>query len=192
MLNTARTSLLAVLFSYCLTPVVTFDFVICFPDRNKVTLAADCQRAINMIPDGSLNWDGKEHAPLNYYLPPDARKFTTPAFFRSDSCLVTVDTNNLRRIPPPEDAASELYFKFWPEVRRSAERIAKKCFSNGNNGGHEFIEVNMGGWEFRYIIALSAAPNNLAKHGEKWRSGSSSFNIYDTAGDSRVSSPQAG
>jgi len=160
--------------------------------KNSVTLAADCKKAIQMIPDGSLDWDGREHAPLNYYIPPAARKYTTPAVFRSDSCLITMDNNYRKPQPQPENAASQMYRTFSPEVKRSAERIAEKCFSNGNNGGHEFIEVNLGGSDFKYIIALSAAPQNLVKHGEKWRLGASSFNVYDTAGRSRASSPRAG
>ncbi|MCJ1249746.1 hypothetical protein MMC30_006972 [Trapelia coarctata] len=192
MLNTAHISLLAVLLYYYSTHIVAFDFVMCFHEKNMVTSAADCNRAIQMIPDGSLDWDGKEHAPLNYYLPPSARGYTTPAVFRSGSCVVTMDTNNRKPQPGPMNAASEMYHGFWPEVKKSAERIAKKCFVDGNNGGHEFIEVDLGGSEFRYIIALSAAPVNLAKHGEKWRLGALSFNVYDTAGGSGESSSRAG
>lgn len=190
MFDTARVFLLAVLLSNIVTPITAFDFVTCFHEDYKTATFADCRAVVDMIPNGKISWDGKTQKPLNFYLPPAARQFTTPAVFRSGSCLVYIYTRNRVAHPGPRKGASELYFKFWPEVKESAERILKKCFLNGNNAGQEFIDVVMEDTEYKYEVVMSAAPADMPKHGEKWLMGEP-YNVYDTAGDSGASSSRA-
>jgi hypothetical protein len=190
MLITTRISLFAVLLSSNLTSILAFDFVMCFFDGHRPPHPADCQAAINLIPDGTLTWDGKKGKPLHFHLPPAARQHAAPAVFRSGSCLVSMATNNRKTPDPPAKAASEMYYRFWPEVRDSAQRILAKCFSNGNNSGQEFIDVNLGGSEFKYIISVGSAPVDMPRHGEKWIIGTP-YNVYDTAGAVGASSSKA-
>lgn len=190
MLTTTRICLFAVLLSYNLTPILAFDFVVCFLDKHRSPHPDDCQKAINLIPDGTITWDGKKEKPLQFHLPPAARQYTAPAVFRSASCLVSMATNNRKAPDPPASAASEMYYRFWPEVRSSAQRILTKCFSNENNSGQEFIDVKLGGSKFKYIISVSSAPVDMPRHGEKWVIGTP-YNVYDTAGASGALSPEA-
>lgn len=119
---------------------------VCVPNQPPVKIVADCTAAINMIPNGTIKFDGKVGKPLNFLLPPTARlPYYLPAAFRSGSCVVLVSRLISPRKDlgwpetPPEKAASAMYFTVWPFVREVARGIVTHClpgrYSKFGSGG---------------------------------------------------------
>jgi len=114
------------------------------------TIIADCHAALNIIPDGTITFDGVVRRPLHFTLPSNARdpKVRAPAMFRSGHCAISVipdshehDDNFTLHLPI--DAASMLYFKTWPAVRTVAQSIIDMCLPEertGNTGGTAITE----------------------------------------------------
>jgi hypothetical protein len=127
-----------------LTTVIT-----CF--QNELPIP-DCEAAINIIPTGHLVLESKDAHSLatvespksvkwNAPLPRPLRKFHLPAAFRAGECVVFVRhfrycTGKMAFFPPVEppagfNAAMFMYHTVWPNSRRLAQEIIKKCDSRG-------------------------------------------------------------
>lgn len=106
---------------------------------------ADCRAAMNMIPDGKIEFDGKvpeRHQTLQFFLPDKARnRARWPAKFRSGNCQISTGIMEYSDFEPPDNRyrfwqqpphrvrkpASLFYYKLWPSVRETARRILEEC-----------------------------------------------------------------
>ncbi|MCJ1381946.1 hypothetical protein MMC17_005058 [Xylographa soralifera] len=114
-------------------------------------LVADCHAALNMIPVGTITFDGVNRRPLHFTLPPNARdpKILAPAMFRSGHCAISVlpyryQDNVHIASPIPDDAASMLYFRLFPTARELAQGIINTCLpeeQTGCTGGDALVEL---------------------------------------------------
>ena len=162
----------------------------------------DCEAAINIIPAGHIIIDPSSENSLgskeaanstrfNAYVPRPLRKFFLPAAFRAGGCVVFVKymtkpqwdpTSFFSRFPVPTveppsgfNAAAFMYHTVWPNSRRLAEVIQKKC--GGRGGWVETTsspESNKEFKKFRYQVAVG-----WAKPGNSLPDAFSEYNIYD-------------
>ena len=135
---------------------------------------ADCRHALDMIPDGKIEFDGKvpgqRNQPLQFFLPDKARnRFQFPARFRSGNCEISASTLQYSDFEPPDrwyrnwqqpphrvrKPASLFYYKLWPSARETARRILEECPhpdpAQGWSGGAEFTIV-VDGNRFRSTV----------------------------------------
>ena len=132
-----------------------------------ITSIADCQPAIDQIPDGTIAFDGIQQKPLAVHLPPAAReKHILPAIFRSGNCVISVRQHLYKLKYPRFDAASVMYYKVWPEVKRALGRIEKRCLvvprrgvPRASNAGHTKVRVKLDGWVLEFIFSMAGTLN---------------------------------
>lgn len=139
-----------ILFYYYLTFTVAEKYTFYFhsPEGYNATVA-DCYAAINMIPDGHLEFTGIGSKPLLFRLPDRARSpkmIRLPACFQFGSCEIYVNLRATTRpnFDPTTDAASVFYFHIWPGVRRAAQRIGGRGLPvsrTGHNVAYTEIKV---------------------------------------------------
>jgi hypothetical protein len=139
----------------------------------------DCEAAMNIIPTGHLALDPKDAHSLgtvesnesvrwNAPLPRPLRKFRLPAAFRAGKCAVFVRhyrgvEMDLFSLPPPGapagfSAAAFMYHTVWPNSRRLADLIIKRC------GGREGLTPTASSPEsnkalfkiFRYLVKVES------------------------------------
>lgn len=179
-----------VLLCYYFTPIIAS--VGCLRWAEAKYTAAECRAAVNLIPDGIINFDGKESKPLNFYLPPTAHQHTYHLLpvWRAGSCTVSVERhmpitrhNQQRPRPqrsPPQLAASALYLKVWPAVKEVAEQIMKECFSDTlpGNAGYAIVSVDVYGQQFEYIVVVGDSFHALPEK-------SGPFSLATNPGDER-------
>jgi hypothetical protein len=131
-------------------------------DEDQKLSLADCQAAIDMIPaltwsvDPASSGDRSQSKLIDVQLDRPDRKYPLlpdrpvrksalffPAAFRSRSCVVLVGPSRPYQklgdpstppFQPPVQAASAMYTKVWPEVRRAATMILDQCFREGMYG----------------------------------------------------------
>jgi len=152
-----------VLFSCLVRPNATFYNIqrnLCYPSRGAPLLIADCIAAINMIPDGNVQYNGDD--PPTFSLPHTARRprRELPALFRARSCMIVVTNYRFppRRVnshhsqgPPgtrPGYPASAMFFRVWPAVKATATAVVEMCkLANGDycNQGLANVDVAIDG-----------------------------------------------
>ncbi len=134
--------LLTLLSCYSILTIASFNTFNCARETIETWTVspyiADCRAAIALIPDGTIKLDGITRKPLNFMLPSNARepRILFPAHFRSGNCVIQVapyldSRNGVRggnRVPKPQAAASMLYYKVLPAIRRIAQKAVDKCF----------------------------------------------------------------
>ncbi|MCJ1245234.1 hypothetical protein MMC30_002437 [Trapelia coarctata] len=147
----------------------------CAPAPGIPPQPADCHRAIAMILQVRLSSSAR------------TRRFALPAIFKAGSCMVTVspdDTWTWRlggrtkpfALPLPDTmVAGDMYGGVWPNVKRQASRIVRKCFGfapgarRGGGGimGEVVTKSPLGGKEFPYQVKVEAVPRGFP--GDGWR-----------------------
>ncbi|MCJ1248881.1 hypothetical protein MMC30_006102 [Trapelia coarctata] len=145
---------------------------------------AECRAAINLMPDGTVHLDGTTLEPLQFLLSPNARDTANtpvkmPAGFRSGTCVIRVYLktyrNNLGTTGEPLriEGALELYFRIWPEVRRTAEKIVGKCLRGrgGTNGGYMQIRGSLKDERVWYFVRVTGEGENGLKRPWGWSRG---------------------
>ena len=119
-----------------------------------------------MIPDGFIEYHGGGGKPLPIRLPETAREpeILFQAVFRSGTCAIMVWPKYVGGVlSPPPNAASLMYFKVLPAVRRTAQKMADMClpetrtgFDVGEAATEEFWEQR-GTVTFAYMLSLQGA-----------------------------------
>ncbi|MCJ1247595.1 hypothetical protein MMC30_004810 [Trapelia coarctata] len=158
-----------------------------FPDPEP----ADCQNAINMIPSGKYELEGRITKPLNLHLPQTVcnRKFFLPAAFLSRTCLIKVipEYPGHKAFIRPTKAASAMYTIVWPTVRRLATEIMPKCIRNprGTNWGAASSTSNLEGSVFSYFVQVAPVPPGMQRDGWKLLDDAGfRYNVYEAGGTS--------
>lgn len=133
---------------------------------------ADCATAIALIPDGTISLTGALSKPLNFSVSPLARRpYRIPAVFHSGTCIVTVDPAwrllASAKDRAPENAASLMYFKVWPDVRRGAEEVLKQClvWKYAFNAGFVGLSWKEGGLHWSFHVFVMPAPRDMPGDG---------------------------
>jgi hypothetical protein len=182
----------------------------------------DCQAAIDMIPN--LTWavnpassgDRSQSKIIDVRLDRPERKdpdlpdrpvrkapLLLPAAFRSRSCVVLVGPSprwlepagsSRVRFQLPVQAASAMYSKVWPEVRRAATMIIERCHFQTDpiiwtvfNAGLFTGNISMDGQQFYWYVMVRPTPRRMP--GEGWKVFFGSFggfkqwyNVYEVDG----------
>lgn len=161
------------------------------------TTVADCHKALSMIPTGTITFDGVVRKPLHFTVPPNARepKVLFPAEFRSGHCVIYVYPKRFMHHKPhsgrwpgrsPHDAASVLYFKVFPAVKKAAKEIIETCFpleQTGFSDGVADLEIIPARWEehaVTYHVQVHSLPPT-AIHGH-----SHDMNVYQADKSGRI------
>lgn len=133
---------------------------------------ADCATAIALIPDGTISLTGPLSKPLNFSLTPVARRpYRIPAVFHSGTYIVTVDPAwrllTSAKDRSLENAASLMYFKVWPDVRRGAEEVLKQClvWKYAFNAGFVGLSWEEGGLHWSFHVFVMPAPQDMPGDG---------------------------
>ncbi|MCJ1246734.1 hypothetical protein MMC30_003943 [Trapelia coarctata] len=151
------------------------DALDCFDDDVPAPLLTDCATAITLIPSGALTVDpryARAYHTVDLVLPDTRRKFLLPAAFLAGTCLVTVDASapfSPTSPPPPMKAASEMYFKVWPNARTQAQRIVEGCLGGAEQhpaGSVEARSVLEGGYVLEFFVTVIKAPRGFP--GDGW------------------------
>jgi len=128
--------------------------------------------------------DSKKPISLKFEHPGRNRTYLIPAAFRSGTCVILVST--LGSYPhPPANAASLMYFKVWPNVRKAAGKIVQKCSQQTPRWswfGWVLAWSWVNQWQFHYIVEVRWAPEVATRNGEKRRMDASEvlYTIYQT------------
>jgi hypothetical protein len=157
---------------------------------------SDCEAAINIIPTGHLIFDPqnplgtRRRGPWGYVkfrasLPRPLRKFFLPAAFRAGQCVVYVRHRHfnenskavaqLWELPATFSAAEFMYHTVWPNSRRLAELITKKC---GGRGGFTSATTSPE-WKperfgtFRYTVMVASPRGHIVD-----RNFAGPYNLY--------------
>jgi hypothetical protein len=157
----------------------------------------DCEAAIDFIPTGHLILDPKDAHSLGTIesqesvkykatLPRPLRKFHLPAAFRAGGCVVYVGQsyNINSRAPeikapmkPPTgfSVAMFLYHTIWPNSRRLADSILKRC---GSRGGFIITDSSPESAKeafktFRYVVVVGSPKKDPWSHTLK------DYNLYE-------------
>lgn len=156
---------------------------------------AHCQSAIDMIPDGIYNFDGKVSKPLNFRLPQSVRdrKFLLPAAFLSGTCLILVESTVARHVwanpgeHPPVKAASALFTIVWPKVRQYATKITQKCLVSKEKPVEGDINLTsmLGTFQLEYKVTVTGVPPGMKGDGWKMQDWGNVYNVYESNGSSR-------
>jgi hypothetical protein len=143
----------------------------CYPPLPKQSAPqiADCQAAINAIPDGILEFGSASRSLdlMELPLPPSARKHTyhQKPVFRSGSCYISLDpgtTDTSKTMLPKGLAKSALYFKIFPAVREGAKKILRECLMKAGKLGIVLVQADLYGQQKSYEITLGSMDNAKA------------------------------
>jgi hypothetical protein len=131
------------------------------PNGRSASQIADCQAAVNAIPDGTVEFGSASRSPdlIGLLLPPSARehKYHQKPVFRSGSCYINIDpgmTTASKTLPPEGLAKSALYFKVLPAVREGAKKILRECLMESGKLGIVLVQADLYGQQKSYEITL--------------------------------------
>lgn len=158
---------------------------------------ADCNAAIDMVPSGRVEFDGKEGARFNFLLPATARepKIYLPAIFRPGTYTIMAyrprDHAGEQVFLNPtqtENPTTAMYFKVWPGIRQAADKVVKSCLpaeKTGFNGGDTLVDIKVEGVTRQYgVIVKGQKPQALGKPEAaraRWR-----YHVYQLDANGKV------
>jgi len=195
--------LVSILFSCYVTPIFAdirgaiHCAQLTYLTRIKPTIA-DCQAAINMRPDGRIEFTGEIPGPgeaLAFRLPDSARPvYTFPAVFRSGSCAVSVigpmvfSVHGIFQLHPPrlQNVAHAAYFTMWPDVKKAAGNLFKECVlaeqAEGRGGHAEVGSVVEGNQYVNAVYVEAITPKPLRPPPAKYELGETRVYQHDEHG----------
>jgi hypothetical protein len=173
------------------------DNLFCLWTEQRRAQISDCEAAIRMIPSGTpeLAFTPSENKskPVNLHLDHNGgRAFRLPAVFLAGSCAIKVrnipvhSTNRWERLlciggcstPPPQQAATFMYFRYWPNVKEVAGEILRRCLTKGDTAGQIETRSEWEGWDYYYLVWMGPGPRDLL--GRNGTDLFGEYNIYES------------